>query len=92
MARPGRQPPQRTCVACGKKADKRDLLRIVAPKDGPARLDPTGKSPGRGAYTCRDCLASGRKTGKGRLSYALRRGLTNEEWTDIERQMTAVTG
>jgi predicted RNA-binding protein YlxR (DUF448 family) len=92
MVRPGRQPPQRTCVACGSKADKRDLLRIVAPKDGPAHIDPTGKSPGRGAYTCRECLASGRTAGKGRLSYALRRGLTDEEWTALTQQMTAVIG
>jgi predicted RNA-binding protein YlxR (DUF448 family) len=90
MVRPDRPPQQRTCVACGTKADKRELLRIVAPKNGPAHLDPTGKSPGRGAYTCRECLASGRTAGKGRLSYALRRGLTDEEWTALTQQMTAV--
>ena len=30
MARPGRQPPQRTCVACGKKADVREEIYFVA--------------------------------------------------------------
>ncbi len=89
MVKPDRQPPQRSCIACGSKADKRELLRIAAPKDGPAHLDPTGKSPGRGAYMCRECLASGRTADKGRLSYALRRGVTDQEWAAIAQQMTA---
>lgn len=92
MVKPGRRPPQRTCVVCDRKADKRALLRIVAPKGGPPHLDPTGKSPGRGAYTCRKCLASGKTARKGRLSYALRRGLTDEEWTTLGQQMAAATG
>ena len=92
MVKPGRQPPQRTCVACGGRADKRELLRIVAPKGGMVHLDPGGKSPGRGAYLCRECLAGGRTASKGRLSYALRRGLTDEEFEALAQQMTAVTG
>jgi uncharacterized protein len=41
--------PERTCVGCGRKAPQRDLVRFVAP-DGTLRLDPTRRSPGRGAY------------------------------------------
>jgi predicted RNA-binding protein YlxR (DUF448 family) len=44
--------PQRTCVACREKFDKRRLTRVVrVPEDGVA-IDPTGKQPGRGAYVC----------------------------------------
>ncbi len=42
--------PERTCVGCGAKEPKRQLLRVVLAPDGAPRFDPTGRSPGRGAY------------------------------------------
>lgn len=44
--------PQRTCVACRQKTDKRRLTRIVATPDSGVVVDPTGKKNGRGAYVC----------------------------------------
>jgi predicted RNA-binding protein YlxR (DUF448 family) len=41
--------PTRSCVGCGRKAPKRELLRFVA-RNG--RLVPGSTEPGRGAYTC----------------------------------------
>jgi len=45
--------------------DKRTLIRVVLNQDGGISLDPTGKSPGRGAYVCKntECLtkAAGNK-------------------------------
>ena len=55
----------RTCVGCRSRADKSDLLRVVAVEAGAglnaARVavpDPRGRLPGRGAYVHRDpgCL------------------------------------
>ena len=43
--------PQRTCIGCKEKKDKKDLIRIVKDKDGNITLDRTGKANGRGAYT-----------------------------------------
>lgn len=43
--------PQRTCVACRRKTDKRRLTRIVRTPDGVV-VDVTGKRTGRGAYLC----------------------------------------
>ncbi len=43
--------PQRTCVVCRTKTDKRSLTRIVRAVGG-IQLDPVGKLPGRGAYLC----------------------------------------
>lgn len=43
--------PQRTCVACRQKFDKRRLTRIVRAESG-VFVDPTGKRNGRGAYVC----------------------------------------
>lgn len=50
--------PQRTCMGCNEKKDKRDLIRIVKNKDGQINIDKTGKLEGRGAYICDsiDCL------------------------------------
>jgi hypothetical protein len=44
--------PQRTCVACQEKKDKRKLTRIVRTPDRGAIIDLTGKLNGRGAYLC----------------------------------------
>lgn len=44
--------PQRTCVACRQKRDKRRLTRIVRTPDAGIIVDPTGKRNGRGAYVC----------------------------------------
>ena len=43
--------PLRTCVGCGRKAPKRELVRYTA-VDGVLQPDPAGRAPGRGAYTC----------------------------------------
>lgn len=44
--------PQRTCVVCRRKMDKRQLTRIVRAEDGRVVVDETGKRAGRGAYLC----------------------------------------
>ena len=56
--------PQRTCVGCRQKKDKKDLIRVVINKEGEIGIDRTGKMPGRGAYICDDinCLEKAIKT------------------------------
>lgn len=44
--------PQRSCIVCRQKTDKRQLHRIVRTPDVGVCLDPTGKRNGRGAYIC----------------------------------------
>ncbi len=50
--------PQRTCMGCNVKKDKKDLIRIVKNKQGKISIDKTGKQEGRGAYICNniECL------------------------------------
>ena len=50
--------PQRTCMGCNSKKDKKDLIRIVKNKENQISIDRTGKKEGRGAYLCNDiqCL------------------------------------
>lgn len=50
--------PQRTCMGCNQKKDKKELIRIVKNKNNEISVDRTGKKEGRGAYVCDDvnCL------------------------------------
>lgn len=50
--------PQRTCMGCNSKKDKKDLIRVVKNKENQISIDRTGKQEGRGAYLCDDiqCL------------------------------------
>jgi predicted RNA-binding protein YlxR (DUF448 family) len=65
--------PIRTCISCGVKRSKEDLVRLVLDPQRGVRVDMRGNAPGRGAYVCarRSCwerLASGH-----RLAGAFRR-------------------
>ncbi|MGN0556298.1 MAG: RNase P modulator RnpM [Acutalibacteraceae bacterium] len=53
-----RKIPMRMCVACGEMKPKKELIRVVKPKEGEIALDFTGKAAGRGAYVCKsaDCF------------------------------------
>ena len=56
--------PQRTCIGCKEKKEKRELIRIVKDKEGNITLDRTGRSNGSGAYICDNiqCLEKAIKT------------------------------
>ena len=78
-----RRVPLRTCVACGTRASKPDLIRLVASKDGAVQVDTTARLPGRGVYVCKDaaCRRDGLK--RGRLEYSLRTSIDNESWNSL---------
>lgn len=40
--------PQRMCLGCQERKDKRDLVRIVRSPDGGISVDPTGKKLAEG--------------------------------------------
>ena len=65
--------PVRTCLACGKRFLKSDLLRFVADDGGIVVVDLKRCMPGRGVYCCPDsgCL-SGFVKKRGKLLRALR--------------------
>lgn len=60
-----RHVPERRCVACGQRAPKRDLTRIVRTPQSTVQPDSTGKAAGRGAYLCAsyDCWEKGVRKG-----------------------------
>ncbi len=49
-----RKLPLRKCIGCNELKDKRDLIRVVKPKEGEISLDASGKAQGRGAYVCKN--------------------------------------
>ena len=59
-----RKIPMRMCVGCREMKPKMELLRVVKPQDGDAKIDRTGKAAGRGAYVCEsiECLKKAEKT------------------------------
>ena len=67
-----RHVPERTCVICGTKTAKRDLVRVVRTPQGECTVDATGKLPGRGAYICRQPSCWEKALRGGRLAHALR--------------------
>ena len=58
--------PERRCTGCGESKPKKELIRIVRSPEGDISVDLTGKSPGRGAYICKnaECLKKAKKTGR----------------------------
>ncbi len=75
--------PERTCLACGRKTGKVELLRLAGNKEGKIAIDPQQKLPGRGAYVCRT-LACGEllKKRKG-LHHGFRRQVSTEVYDQI---------
>lgn len=74
---------QRTCIACRKGFDKRELNRIVRTPQGEIKLDESGRMAGRGAYICSDaaCLKKALK------SRALERALKTPLSEDVKNEL-----
>ena len=75
--------PQRTCVVCRTKADKRTLTRVVRTADG-VQVDPGGKMHGRGDYLCDNvsCWEQALKTEI--LNKALQTKLTDADYQRLQ--------
>ena len=78
-----RKIPMRMCVGCREMKPKMELLRVVKPQDGDARIDRSGKAAGRGAYVCDniECLKKAEKI------RALDRALDTKIEADVFRQL-----
>ena len=76
--------PQRQCMGCRERRDKRELLRVVRGTDGMVSLDFSGKLNGRGAYICpkTECLQKARK------AKALERSLETEVPEQVYERLT----
>ena len=79
--------PQRQCMGCRERKEKRQLIRVVRKTDGTVSLDFSGKAAGRGAYICRSraCLEKAVKSKA--LSRALETEITREIYDLLDSQM-----
>lgn len=77
--------PQRTCIGCNSKKDKKDLVRIVKNKDDEIFVDLTGKKDGRGVYLCKseECLNKAIKSKK--ISRAFEMEIENSIYESLRK-------
>ncbi len=78
--------PQRSCVVCRAKQDKRSLTRLVIAR-GKLQVDESGKMSGRGAYLCADADCWRQAVARPIVGKALRRELSEYD-REYLRQMT----
>ena len=82
--------PQRTCVACRNKTDKRQLTRIVRTSSDDIVIDLSGKQNGRGAYLCDDSVCWEMAINTPLLNKALRATLSTAEKETLKQHRFAV--
>lgn len=75
--------PQRTCIGCREKRDKKDLIRIVKDKEGNITVDRTGKANGRGAYICDDVTCLDKAIKSKSLQRNFETEITNELYENL---------
>ena len=79
--------PQRMCVVCRQRYDKRRLTRIVNTADDGVVIDLSGKRNGRGAYLCDQVACWDRAISDNRLlNQALNTELSPEERAALATQ------
>lgn len=82
MAKLSAKTPQRTCVACGRKAPQGQLVRLAL-SAGRVVIDPPRRLPGRGAYLCpgQKCLEIlARQKNRDRIFKTI---LDENAWSDL---------
>ena len=84
--------PQRQCMGCRERKNKRDMIRVVRTTEGTAALDFSGKMNGRGAYVCpnMECLKKCRKTRA--LERCLEISIPDEVYDRLEKEMEVGAG
>ncbi len=79
--------PQRQCMGCRERKEKRQLIRVVRKTDGSVCVDFSGKASGRGAYICPDkaCLTKALKSKS--LERSLEVPIPEEVYGRLEKEM-----
>lgn len=79
--------PQRQCMGCRERMDKRELIRVVRTPEGAVQLDFSGKLNGRGAYICpkAECLKKAQKSKA--LDRSLEVTIPDEVYARLEKEI-----
>ena len=88
--KPKTKKPQRTCLACRKVKEKRELIRLVRVSDGTVEIDAGEGKSGRGAYLCRsqECWEAGLVSSN--IGHVLRTTLTRDNLEKLNRYKTEI--
>ena len=75
--------PQRTCVGCMQKKDKKEMIRIVKNKQNEISIDKAGKKEGRGIYICdsEECLEKAIKSKRIEKTFEMK--ISEEIYNDL---------
>ena len=79
--------PQRQCMGCRERREKRELIRVVRAPDGSVSLDFRGKAPGRGAYICPDMACLKKALRSKALDRSLEVTIPEEIYARLEQEM-----
>ena len=79
--------PQRQCIGCRERKEKRELIRVVRAPDGGVSLDFRGKAPGRGAYICPDMACLKKAIRSKALDRSLEVTIPEEIYARLEQEM-----
>ena len=84
--------PQRQCMGCRERMEKRQLIRVVRTPDGNVQLDFSGKCNGRGAYICpkTECLKKAQKSNA--LDRSLEVTIPQEVYDRLAREIEVQNG
>ena len=86
--KPKKKQPERKCVGCNERREKRELVRVVRTPDGNVILDRTGKQSGRGAYLCHDPACLSKAVKARRLQTALACEIPETVLTALGKELT----
>ena len=79
--------PQRQCMGCRERKEKRELIRVVRSPEGSVSLDFRGKAPGRGAYICPDMACLKKALRSKALERSLETAIPDEIYARLEQEM-----
>lgn len=81
--------PQRQCMGCRERKEKRQLIRVVRSPEGEVSLDFSGKKNGRGAYLCPDMQCLKKAIRAKSLERSLEVAIPQEVYDRLEKEMEA---
>ena len=81
--------PQRQCMGCRERREKRQLIRVVRSPEGEVSLDFSGKKNGRGAYLCPDAQCLKKAIKAKALDRSLEGSIPQEIYDRPEKEMEA---
>ncbi len=84
--------PQRQCMGCRERKEKRQMIRVVRSPEGEVSLDFGGKKNGRGAYLCPspECLKKAIRSKA--LDRSLEVTIPQEVYDRLEKEMEVAHG